>query len=151
MLALIALGSAFPAAGSTQTGPAAAADEFPTATLVIELNGMKRDEGALVYAVWSGPSGWLEEGAVRDGAVPVENGASTVVLSGLPYGEYAVSAYHDRNGNGRLDTGLFGIPKEPIGTSNDAKIRFGPPKYEDAVFTVDRAALTIAIVVQKIF
>lgn len=128
-----------------------AADAAPTASLVIELNGMQGNEGAVVYAVWSGPSGWLEDGAVREGSVPVANGASTIVLDGLPYGEYAVSAYHDRNGNGRLDTGLFGIPKEPIGTSNDAKARFGPPKYEDAVFAVDRPELTLTIGVRKVF
>ena len=29
---------------------------------------------------------------------------------------------------------LLGIPKEPFGFSNDAKGKFGPPKWQDAVF-----------------
>jgi uncharacterized protein (DUF2141 family) len=140
--------------GPTASGAHACADADATgstATLVVELHGMTSDAGAVVYAVWRGPEGWLEDGAVREGSVSVAGGAGTIKLDGLPYGEYAVSVYHDRNGNGRLDTGLFHIPKEPIGTSNDAKIRFGPPRYEDAAFLIDRPAVSIAIGVHKIF
>ena len=122
-----------------------------SASLVIELNGMTSDAGAITYAVWRGPEGWLEDGAIREGSVPVVGGARNIALEGLPYGEYAVSVYHDRNGNGRLDTGFFRIPKEPIGTSNDAPARFGPPKYEDAAFRIDRPEVTISIGVHNIF
>jgi len=136
------------AASGAEAGTATA---DTTATLVVELHGMTSDAGAVVYAVWRGPEGWLETGAIREGSVPVAGGAGTITLDGLPYGEYAVSVFHDRNGNGRLDTGFFRIPKEPIGTSNDAKIRFGPPRYEDAAFPVDRPTVSIAIGVHKIF
>ena len=36
----------------------------------------------------------------------------------LPAGEYVISAYQDANGNGRVDFGLFGIPKELVGVTN---------------------------------
>jgi len=120
--------------------------------VVVELEGMTSDDGRLVFAMWSGPEDWLsDEGSVCSGAVEIDTGMSQVVLEGLPYGEYALSAYHDRNGNGELDTGLFGIPKEPIGTSNDAKARFGPPKYDEAKFTLNQPSLTITITVKKLF
>ena len=112
---------------------------------------MTSDEGKAVYAVWFGGEHWLEDHAVREGSVPVSNGTASIALQGLPYGEYAISAFHDRNGNGRLDTGLFGIPKEPLGTSNDAKIRFGPPKYADAAFVLDQPEQTMRIMIHKIF
>lgn len=112
---------------------------------------MTSDDGNLVYAIWSGPEHWLQANAVREGASPIEDGVSVVNLSQLPYGQYAISVYHDRNANGKLDTGLFGIPKEPLGTSNDVKIRFGPPKYDDAAFILDQPEMTINIVVKKIF
>src|SRR5690606_17095923 len=35
----------------------------------------------------------------------------------LPAGDYAVAMYHDRNGNGKLDSNLVGIPTEPYGFS----------------------------------
>jgi uncharacterized protein (DUF2141 family) len=36
----------------------------------------------------------------------------------LPAGEYVVSVYQDTNNNGSLDTGVFGIPREPFGFTN---------------------------------
>ena len=50
--------------------------------------------------------------------------------------EAPLSVFYDRNGNGELDTNFIGIPKEPIALSNNATGKFGPPKYEDAVFTL---------------
>ncbi len=36
----------------------------------------------------------------------------------LPEGECLVWAYQDSNNNGKLDTGFFGIPKEPVALTN---------------------------------
>ena len=36
----------------------------------------------------------------------------------LPEGEYVVGIFQDTNGNGKIDYGLFGIPKESYGFSN---------------------------------
>ena len=55
---------------------------------------------------------------------------------GVASGVYAVSVFHDENGNGKLDTGFMGIPSEGFGASNDAPEKFGPPKYADARFAV---------------
>jgi len=43
--------------------------------------------------------------------------------------------YQDENGNGKLDTGAFGIPVEKFGFSNDAEGVMGPPSYEKCGFT----------------
>ena len=147
----IAMPALYPAGVSAQEDVSAEESPTATGTLVVTLSGMKEDRGQLVYAMWSGPEGWLETNAVREGSAPIVEGSSSLRFENLPHGEYAISAYHDRNGNGKLDTGMFGIPKEPLGTSNDAKIRFGPPKYEDAAFILDQPELTIHIPVKKIF
>ncbi|OJF77393.1 MAG: hypothetical protein BKP49_02715 [Treponema sp. CETP13] len=36
----------------------------------------------------------------------------------VPYGEYVFSLFQDENSNGKLDTKIFGIPKEKVGISN---------------------------------
>jgi uncharacterized protein (DUF2141 family) len=36
----------------------------------------------------------------------------------LPEGEYVIGIHQDSNGNGEMDYGIFGIPKEPFGFSN---------------------------------
>jgi uncharacterized protein (DUF2141 family) len=124
-----------------------------TGQLTIRLVGFTSDEGTAAYAMWSGPDDWLgKEGTtVTDGFAPIVEGVSEIVIDALPFGEYAVSAYHDQNNNQQLDTRIFGIPKEPLGTSNDAKMRFGPPKYQDAKFQLEQDALTITITIKKLF
>ena len=62
----------------------------------------------------------------------IEGGRARVVFEGIPPGGYAVAAYHDENGNGKLDTGFLGIPTEGLASSNDAKGFMGPPSFEKA-------------------
>ena len=66
------------------------------------------------------------------GTAPARPGITVVTIRGVPPGRYAVEAFHDENGNGEIDRGLFGIPKEGVGFSNDAKIRMAPPKFAEA-------------------
>lgn len=52
-----------------------------------------------------------------------------LTIENAPYGEYALSAIHDNNLNGKLDTGFMRIPKKPYGSSNNAKASFGPANF----------------------
>ena len=63
----------------------------------------------------------------------------------LPYGDYAIAIYHDRNSNERLNRGLFGMPEEGYGFSNDAPANLGPADFDDAVFALDSTDTTIHI------
>jgi len=52
----------------------------------------------------------------------------------LPPGKYAVTAYHDENGNGSLDFDPTGVPTEGYGVSNDARNPLAPPEFAKAAF-----------------
>ena len=56
-------------------------------------------------------------------------------FAALPPGDYAVAVIHDENGNARLDT-FAGIPKDGFGFSRNPPIRFGPPRFAAARFTL---------------
>ena len=75
----------------------------------------------------------------------VTSSNDSVVFEHLPYGNYAVSIMHDENNNGKLDTNFFGVPKEGVGVSNNPKIGFGGPKFQDSVFTLDQKELEITV------
>jgi len=45
--------------------------------------------------------------------------------------------------NKELTTNFIGIPKEPIGFSNNARIKFGPPSFEEAKFNVEKDKQTV--------
>ena len=54
----------------------------------------------------------------------------------MPPGTYAVGVLHDENRNGRIDTGLFGIPTEGYGVSNNPRPRRRAARFGEATFTV---------------
>jgi uncharacterized protein (DUF2141 family) len=62
-------------------------------------------------------------------------GAGRFTLPALPRGDYALAVIHDENGNGKLDT-FAGIPREGYGFSRNAPVRFGPPRFAAARFTL---------------
>jgi uncharacterized protein (DUF2141 family) len=65
---------------------------------------------------------------------PAVIGTTVITVPDVPPGRYAAQVFHDRNANGKVDRGLFGIPSEPMGFSRDAPTPLRPPKWEDAVF-----------------
>ena len=71
--------------------------------------------------------------------VDAHEGALTVTFTGVEPGRYAIALLHDENDNGKADRALGMMPTEGFGFSRDAKVRMGPPEFDDAVFDVDHA------------
>ena len=91
---------------------------------------------------------YLSESASNDFATVGPEGTVVLDLGQHPAGTYAISVYYDINDNGKLDTGLFRIPKEKIGFSNNARGRFGPAKWKDTQFDVTED-IEVNIVISK--
>ena len=66
-----------------------------------------------------------------------------VVLENVPVGTYGAVVFQDVNDNRKLETNFIGFPKEPIGFANDARIKFGPPPFQDAAITVTEGQTVI--------
>ncbi len=105
------------------------------AQLDIELAGIENDHGLVRVAVCT-PATFTTRNCPFTGAAPAKPGSVAVSLPDIPPGRYAVQAYHDEDGDGRLRRGLFGIPAEAIGFSRDARVRLGAPSFEDAAIDV---------------
>ncbi|HJV66047.1 MAG TPA: DUF2141 domain-containing protein [Geomonas sp.] len=105
-------------------------------SLTVKVTGLHGTVGNLQVMVWKGPEGFPTDPqkAVAHKVVPVSSQHMEVTFTGLARGSYAVAAYHDVNGNGKLDRSLLGWPVEPVGASNGATGVMGPPKFKDAVF-----------------
>ncbi len=88
-------------------------------------------------------SKFLKEDCPYSAEAPATKGVTRVIVRSLPAGRYAVQAFLDENSNGKVDRALFGIPKEGVGFSNDAKIGLGPPKFAEAAFHYDGGAQAI--------
>ncbi|MEX6627345.1 DUF2141 domain-containing protein [Tenacibaculum salmonis] len=114
-------------------------------TVTLHFKGMKSDKGSLYIAIYNKEDRFLKE-PLKGSIIKIIDKKARVVLKDITVGTYAVSAFHDVNDNKKMDTNFIGIPKEPIGISNDAKGFMGPPKYKDAKFKVtENVVLTINI------
>lgn len=74
---------------------------------------------------------------------------SHVAIGPLPPGRYAIRVFQDINGNGKVDTNLFGMPTEPIGFSNDAMGSMGPPSFDAAAVTLGETQAVTAIKLRR--
>jgi uncharacterized protein (DUF2141 family) len=99
----------------------------------VRVQGLRNGNGVLRVAI-CGEESFLQARCGLGGRVAAA--AGSVVMRDVPPGWYAVQAHHDENGNGRIDRGRLGRPVEGLGFSRDAPMRFGPPRYADAVVEV---------------
>ncbi|OIQ95092.1 hypothetical protein GALL_228970 [mine drainage metagenome] len=119
--------------------PALAAD------LSVAVTGVRGTQGAVRVDLYNGPAGFRhEDQAFKVLAVPARPGTVQVTFKGLAPGRYAVIAYHDENGNGRLDRFMGMIPTEGWGLSNDPEV-LGPPGFDPSAFTLPPAGLSLRI------
>lgn len=106
-------------------------------TIKVEFTNFKSDKGNVFITLYNKKEDFLKV-PFKTKIAKIINQKATVIFKGISPKEYTISAFHDENNNKKMDTKLFGIPKEPVGISNNAKGFFGPPKYEDAKFTVNK-------------
>jgi uncharacterized protein (DUF2141 family) len=106
--------------------------------LQIVITNTKNDQGLVQVLLFKSKDGFpdVPEKAFKSFQSKIENNQASISLSEIPKGKYAISAFHDTDGDGKMRTGMFGVPKDRYGFSNDAKGRMGPPSFEDASFVV---------------
>jgi uncharacterized protein (DUF2141 family) len=124
-----------------------AAETRATGTISVAMAGFRNEKGFMRISLFDSKRGFPGDHtrAVRSGSGRIQNGKATFSFADVPHGTYAIAVLHDENGNGKMDTNAIGIPKEGGGASNDAKARFGPPKFDDAKFVFREARRDLRI------
>jgi len=120
-LARTSLGAAAALAASALLLSATAGDAAP---LTVAAEGVRSARGVLRVGVYDAANR-----AVATRAVPAVPGRIVVDFE-VPAGSYAVKLHHDEDGDGRLATGPFGIPREGYGFSNRARAVLGVPSFD---------------------
>ena len=111
--------------------PRAQADEPAP---VLEFRTSTRNAQGVVRCGLFTEKGWLKA-PLQASVASIRGGAALCVFRGVPKGVYGISAFHDENGNGKLDTNFIGLPTEDYCASRDARGTFGPPSFSDAKFS----------------
>ncbi|WP_024538402.1 DUF2141 domain-containing protein [Comamonas badia] len=98
--------------------------------LTVEVLGARSDKGTVDGALYADAASWLK--TPRTGERQPAAARVLLVYRDLPTGRYALSLFHDENGNGKLDSNVAGIPTERYGFSRDARGRMGAPDFDAA-------------------
>lgn len=109
----------------------------PGAPIEIAVTNVTSAKGR-VHVEMCSQKAFLTNDCLYFASAPSVIGTTLVTIPALPPGRYAAQAYQDLNGNNKIDRNFLGIPREPVGFSNDAPIRMAPPRFADAA--VDHGA-----------
>ena len=106
--------------------------------------------GVLVFQVYDTANSF---GDFRDPVREVraeQQASGTYLISDVPAGDVALLVYVDENNNGVIDKNFIGIPKEPLGISNNYRPK-GPPAFSRAAFLLaENESTTVEIQIHKL-
>ena len=112
--------------------------------LTVTVDHIRNDHGSILAALYDSDASFMKQPLARASFVlKAAPGELRYVFHGLPPRKYALTVFHDENGNGRLDKNLLGIPKEGYGFSNSSDAR--PPRFDQAAFDFDGTTRSITI------
>jgi uncharacterized protein (DUF2141 family) len=104
--------------------------------LTVEIENLRDRQGQICYNLFQNSSGFPsdKEKAIKTDCIEISDQPLELKFSSLPYGNYAISLYHDRNGDSTLNRAAFGMPAEGYGFSNNPKVLTGPANFGQSMF-----------------
>ena len=130
------------AALAASSNVASQAGQSTSHTLIVEIAGLRNAKGVLRLCLAGKGGPFPDCGAnARNASVKAQSGTVRYTFSGLPEGDYAVAAFHDANGNGKLDT-MLGVPREGFAFSNNPPLRPRAPNFAESRIFLSRDAKT---------
>ena len=127
---------------------ALASAQARAARIVVTIDGLHSAKGDLYVALFS-RSQHFPDGDYSDqhAVVKARLEPMTIAFDAAP-GLYAVGAYHDENGNGKLDTNFIGYPVEGYALSNGIRAVVSRPRFATAAFKVVEGDNKVALHVE---
>ena len=127
-------------------GPYQSTNVEPANDLIVHIVNIKEGDGVIVACLSNNRDDFMKVCELEQ-FLNVESTDSIVELKfqNLSLGEYALAVFQDLNENKKLDRGLFKLPREPFGFSNNPSMIFGPPGYHRCAFTLDSLNTEITI------
>ena len=126
-----------------------AGEKQGTGDILVIVKGLRNNKGDVKIGLFDSKQSYDGKEEKFKGAIlGINNKTAKWRLSGIPFGEYAIKAFHDEDGDDRIDTNFFGMPTERYGFSNNARGMFGPPSFDKAKFQFTSDSLKIEIILK---
>lgn len=130
------------AAAASVAGAAAAAkaelSEYarPESVVLAVKADFAQPGGSVRLTVYDSAENFLESPLIKHQGTVNADGVAVIALPNLAAGSYAFAAYYDVNGDGKLNRGRIGRPKEPYVFSNDVRPKLRKPKFQETAVRV---------------
>jgi len=110
-----------------------------TDSLTINITGIKQIDGStLKIAVYNSKDTYFDQDQMfRSVEVPADSVIVMHTFTDLPEGTYAITIYHDEDGNGKMTRKWYGPPAEGYAFSNNYHSAIKPASFKDAAFVLD--------------
>ena len=119
-------------------------------TLVLSVTGIDMKKGGNLAAAIFTRENFPKPGKqLMASEATVTSPSMELVITDVPPGDYGIAVFQDVDRNRQLKTNFVGLPQELTGFSNDARIHFGPPSFEDARITVIKDKETFATIILR--
>lgn len=118
-------------------------------TLNLTISTSVEKEGNLHLAVYDCDEGFVSRKEVVSLIRPTSGAPVSLEVQLPASGDYVLAAFHDLNGNGELDTNLFGAPTEPYGFSKEPPSKWREPRFGEIATTVVPGSGVIKIELKK--
>ena len=106
--------------------------------LQIDVTGIDQLQGSIRVCLMTENEDFLKE-CKFDQSMAVVSAATQIIFADIPPGTYCISLFHDLDDDETLASeGLFGMPSEPFGFSNNPSMFFGPPSWKRCSFDLNK-------------
>tara|TARA_Y100000590_G_C15047543_1_gene761336 strand:+ start:153 stop:566 length:414 start_codon:yes stop_codon:yes gene_type:complete len=101
--------------------------EYSYAHGLIQVTGVKHENGYIDVKIYTDKKSFLNEDmAVESIRKKATKNETKIPISKIHEGTIAIVVFHDENGDGKMNTGLFWRPKEGYAFSNNYKPKAKP-------------------------
>lgn len=112
------------------------------ASLTVKVTNIAGKKGYVEIGLYNNKDKFLKVGKTyKMIRVKVKGSVVTHKFTNLKPGKYAMSIYHDKNGDKKCNKNMFGIPTESYCFSNNYVPRFSKPSFSDCGFSLKKARL----------
>ena len=120
--------------------------DVPLGMIIVNMSGFRNDNGNARVFLFNSPAGFPDDAhkAYEVTTSQIKNGKAAAFFEFTPFGDYAISMFHDEDSDGVMDTNWYGKPMEGYGISGDAK-GYRVDTFSDAKFTLNRNSMNIDI------
>lgn len=125
------------------------AQEANKSTIKVSMAGLKTDDGDVKIAVFNNEEGWLKK-PVYQSTAKILDKKCECTLENIPYGDYAIFVYQDKNSNDEFDKINQTIPTEPFGYSKVKQMIMGPARWSDAQISISSPKMELEVLLLEI-